>query len=223
MSNPLQGGDGKLVVFQDSRTTIKFWRSGYLFLPVPASQLEKVQMLQKSLRNCVDGFKVDQISGGNFAITLKNKGIIFFQIGAVLYMLMALFVTTVLLAAYFKGAKVFDGKAMPFWFISVFLVAEWLPLCIALFLIFTQKIFHFDYTTFEIMIKHLGLVTKRLAYEKKHIHKVLLICQSDDSSVYALKIQSGNDEHSILWMQPYAQCRWLGTVIADWSGKPLEE
>lgn len=180
-------------------------------------------MLKETLQNCVDGFKVAQSSGSRFSISLKNKKLILVQIGAVIYLLTALFVSAVLLAAYFKGAKVYDGQAIPLWFVSLFLGAEWVPLFFVMWFVFARKLFHFDYKTFEIRINRLGLKSKQLALEKKHIDKVLLISQSVDFSVCALKIQSGEDEHSILWMQPYGQCHWLGTVIASWSGKPLEE
>lgn len=180
-------------------------------------------MLKNVLKNKVDGFEIDQNSGSRFSVSIQNKNLIFFKIGAVIYMLMAIFMSVVLFRAYFKGAKIYDGQEMPFWFVSVFFIAEWVPLFFILWIVFAKTIFHFDYTSFEIRIKYLWLVREKLALEKIYIDKVLLISQSDDSSVCALKIQSGDNEYTVLWMHTYEQCHWLGTVLANWSGKPLEE
>ena len=180
-------------------------------------------MLKKTLNNPVEGFEVDQISGGKFAITWKNKSMKLFKICTVLVILLSIFFSAVLLAAYFKGEKVYDGQAIPLWFISVFLAVEWLPIFFVLWFLFARKIFFFDYKTFEIRIKRFGLIRQKFALEKKQIHKLVLINQSENSSLYALKIHSDNNEHAVLWMRPYKQCQWLGTVIAEWSGRPLEE
>ena len=180
-------------------------------------------MLKNILEKKVSGFEVSQNFGSTFVIRRVHKGKIILQIGTVLYLLTAVFISVLILSVYFRGAKIFDGNEMPLWFVSVFLLGEWLTVIFLLWFSFSIKYFAFDYKSFEIRHKNLGFTRKGFSIVKHKIQKVLLISQSDDSLICTLKVQTGDREQKILWLQPYEQCQWLGTVIATWAQVPLEE
>ena len=180
-------------------------------------------MIKQTLNDPVEGFRVDRLSGGKFSITWKNRSLKLLKMGMLLYILISIFFSAILIAAYVKGSEVYDGQAIPGWFLSVFLGAEWLPIFFAAWFLFAGKLFFFDYKTLEIRTKRIGLITQKFALDKRLIHRILLVRQTENSPLYALKIQTDKDEHTIVWLRPYKQCLWLGTVIAQWSGRPLEE
>ena len=63
-------------------------------------------MLQNILEKQVSGFEVSQNFGSTFVIRRVHKGKIILQIGTVLYLLTAVFISVLILSVYFRGAKI---------------------------------------------------------------------------------------------------------------------
>lgn len=178
-------------------------------------------MLSKILDKRNPAFDVIQ-EPGSFIITAKKdrrKRVL--KIVAFFYLLVAVSISVIVLTAYIKGVEVYEGGKIPLWFLAVILISEWLPAYFLLWFALSTNKYVFGHDSLIVHTGAPGLKGNKVSIPKNSFQKVLLISQSEDSSICALKIQAEGREHKILWLQPYDQCLWLGSVIAEWTGAPF--
>jgi hypothetical protein len=180
-------------------------------------------MLSKILDKKHPAFSVIQEPGSFIISRREEKGKKVLKIVAFLYLLAAVSISVAVLAVYLKGAKIYDGKEMPLWFVAVILICEWLPAYFLFWFAFSASTYVFDHNSLIIRAGIPGSIRKKISIPKNRFRKVMIISQSEDSSVCALKIQAEDREYKILWLQPYDQCLWFGSVIAEWTGVPIDK
>ena len=180
-------------------------------------------MLSKILDKKHPAFSVIQ-EPGSFIITRREeKGKKVLKVVAFLYLLVAVSISIVVLTVYFKGAKIHDGQEMPLWFVAVILFCEWLPAFFLFWFAFSASTYVIDHNSLIIRSGIPGLTRNKISIPKNRFQKVMIISQSEDSSICALKIKAEDREYKILWLQPYDQCLWFGTVISEWTGAPIDK
>lgn len=170
-----------------------------------------------------DFLKIDRTSNNSYIVELISKNKLFLKIGVYIYLLISIFLSSVLILAFFKKLEVYDGATIPYWFVLIFLFFEWIPLLLFIWFFLSKKVFIFKSTKFEIRKKCLVIVKKIAIIDKNDIKKIMIISQSHDLSNFTLKIKTDHDEYSVLWLAPYQQCQWLGTAIASWANVPVEQ
>ena len=180
-------------------------------------------MLSKILDKKHPAFRVIQEPGSFIVTRPEEKGKKILKIMAFLYLLVAVSISFAVLTVYLKGAKIYDDKEMPLWFVAVILICEWLPAYFLFWFAFSASTYVFNHKSLIIRTGIPGLTRNKISIPKNRFQKVMIISQSEDSSICALKVQAEERDYKILWLQPYDQCLWFGSVIAEWTGAPIDK